>query len=208
MNCSPFMEICSISGDIIQPLRFPGQYYDEETRLHYNWHRYYKPEWGRYVEPEMFTYGELKTNSILNGEVLQYLRNQEIFLINNFRPMYIFSLSSKNLIWNTPPGGKVLLDSLLEEYIKIPQAINLYSYSLNNPLIYTDPSGVYLGKSTINICKSLSQGECGYVASFLTAYITSFGSYRGCFIKICRKKCVSVPSCTSELYCGEIYPPG
>jgi RHS repeat-associated protein len=31
-------------------LRFPGQYYDEETGLHYNWHRYYKPEWGRYVE--------------------------------------------------------------------------------------------------------------------------------------------------------------
>jgi len=52
MNCSPFMEICSINGDIIQPLRFPGQYYDEETSLHYNWNRYNKPEWGRYVEPD------------------------------------------------------------------------------------------------------------------------------------------------------------
>ena len=30
-------------------LRFPGQYYDEETGLHYNWHRYYSPELGRYI---------------------------------------------------------------------------------------------------------------------------------------------------------------
>ena len=30
-------------------LRFPGQYYDEETGLHYNYFRYYDPETGRYI---------------------------------------------------------------------------------------------------------------------------------------------------------------
>ncbi len=29
-------------------LRFPSQYFDEETELHYNWQRYYNPEIGRY----------------------------------------------------------------------------------------------------------------------------------------------------------------
>ncbi len=31
------------------PLRFPGQYFDVETGLHYNRHRYYNPGTGRYV---------------------------------------------------------------------------------------------------------------------------------------------------------------
>ena len=29
--------------------RFPGQYFDKETNLHYNYFRYYEPETGRYI---------------------------------------------------------------------------------------------------------------------------------------------------------------
>ncbi len=32
--------------------RFPGQYYDQETGLHYNYYRYYDPTTGRYVTPD------------------------------------------------------------------------------------------------------------------------------------------------------------
>jgi RHS repeat-associated protein len=34
------------------PLRFPGQYHDPETRLHYNLHRYYDPAAARYLTPD------------------------------------------------------------------------------------------------------------------------------------------------------------
>ncbi|MFE7624389.1 RHS repeat-associated core domain-containing protein [Streptomyces sp. NPDC057509] len=34
------------------PLRFPGQYFDPESGLHYNRHRHYDPESGRYLSPD------------------------------------------------------------------------------------------------------------------------------------------------------------
>ncbi|WP_107097266.1 DUF6531 domain-containing protein, partial [Streptomyces sp. NBRC 110028] len=34
------------------PLRFPGQYFDPETGLHYNFHRYYDPDSARYLSPD------------------------------------------------------------------------------------------------------------------------------------------------------------
>ncbi len=34
------------------PLRFPGQYFDRATGLHYNYFRYYDPETARYTTPD------------------------------------------------------------------------------------------------------------------------------------------------------------
>jgi RHS repeat-associated protein len=42
-----------ISTEAVEnPHRFPGQYYDPETGLHYNYFRYYDPTTGRYVTPD------------------------------------------------------------------------------------------------------------------------------------------------------------
>jgi RHS repeat-associated protein len=39
-------------GGAATPLRFPGQYADPETGLHYNLHRYYDPVTGSYLSPD------------------------------------------------------------------------------------------------------------------------------------------------------------
>lgn len=49
---TPFGEAISITGIITNNLRFPGQYYDAETGLNYNYFRDYNPVVGRYVESD------------------------------------------------------------------------------------------------------------------------------------------------------------
>jgi RHS repeat-associated protein len=39
-------------SEIDNPLRFQGQYFDSETGLHYNRHRYYNPGTGRFLTPD------------------------------------------------------------------------------------------------------------------------------------------------------------
>ncbi len=40
------------SSTVDNPLRLPGQYFDAETGLHYNFHRHYDPEIGRYLQTD------------------------------------------------------------------------------------------------------------------------------------------------------------
>ena len=42
----------SPDSTLVNNLCLPGQYFDSETGLHYNWHRYYEPELGRYLTPD------------------------------------------------------------------------------------------------------------------------------------------------------------
>ncbi|MER5388801.1 RHS repeat-associated core domain-containing protein [Saccharopolyspora sp. NPDC002686] len=50
VNRTPLWGSSATSGPT--PLRFPGQYFDEETGLHYNFFRYYDPVLARYLSPD------------------------------------------------------------------------------------------------------------------------------------------------------------
>jgi RHS repeat-associated protein len=49
---APFGEVTLRTEQVMQPLRFPGQYADPETGLHPNWHRDYDPALGRYIQSD------------------------------------------------------------------------------------------------------------------------------------------------------------
>jgi RHS repeat-associated protein len=46
-----------LSEPVTNNLRFPGQYFDAETQLHYNDRRYYDPETGRYITRDPLGFG-------------------------------------------------------------------------------------------------------------------------------------------------------
>jgi RHS repeat-associated protein len=48
----PFGEVSITTSDITNNLRFPGQYFDAETGLNYNYERDYNPTLDRYVEAD------------------------------------------------------------------------------------------------------------------------------------------------------------
>ncbi|CAM2874743.1 MULTISPECIES: RHS repeat-associated core domain-containing protein [Vibrio harveyi group] len=70
---SPFGKATVTTEQIKFNLRFPGQYFDAETGLHYNWHRYYDPSLGRYLQSDRLglfdgvdTYGYVHGNPLLS----------------------------------------------------------------------------------------------------------------------------------------------
>lgn len=57
-----------------EPLRFPGQYFDQETGLHYNYFRDYDPSTGRYIESDPIGLdGGLNTYSYSELNPLRYI---------------------------------------------------------------------------------------------------------------------------------------
>ncbi|MFV8382836.1 RHS repeat-associated core domain-containing protein [Vibrio parahaemolyticus] len=70
---TPFGRASVTTEQVTFNIRFPGQYFDAETGLHYNWHRYYDPSLGRYLQSDRLglfdgvdTYGYLHGNPLLS----------------------------------------------------------------------------------------------------------------------------------------------
>jgi RHS repeat-associated protein len=67
----PFGAVALGQNKLTSHLRFPGQYFDEETGLYYNYHRHYDPSLGRYIESDPIGLaGGLNTYGYVDGDPL------------------------------------------------------------------------------------------------------------------------------------------
>jgi RHS repeat-associated protein len=69
------------SSTVENNLRFPGQYFDAETGLHYNFHRYYDPATGRYTQtdPIGFAAGDSNLYRYVGGNAVNGIDPRGLF---------------------------------------------------------------------------------------------------------------------------------
>ncbi|MCK4815486.1 RHS domain-containing protein, partial [bacterium] len=92
----PFGHADVIVGAIDNNFRLPGQYYDQETGLHYNYHRYYDPRTGRYLRVDPSHYLQA------NEDVIPYLLPR---LLNTPQALNLYVYCKNNPINREDPFG-------------------------------------------------------------------------------------------------------
>jgi RHS repeat-associated protein len=97
----PFGEEVAVIGLAAMPVRFPGQYADEETGFSYNYFRDYAPTLGRYIESDPIgIYGGVNTYAYVNGNPLDTVDpvglDGEPGLDDQFNPFGIFGDSTRD----------------------------------------------------------------------------------------------------------------
>ena len=83
-----------LTSTVPNNLRFAGQYYDQESGLHYNWHRYYDPRTGRYMTQDPI--------GLIRGvNLFSYAMNNPLYWIDPFglKEMYFWDYLPD---WKTP----------------------------------------------------------------------------------------------------------
>jgi RHS repeat-associated protein len=116
---TPFGEAAITTQIVENNIRFPGQYFDQETNLHYNYFRYYDPSTGRYLrsdpigllydfsDPQLSLSVELSLVSVSATPINNILNHTYAYVDNNpaikSDPSGLFS-TGFNANWlNTPP---------------------------------------------------------------------------------------------------------
>jgi len=125
--------------------RFPGQYFDQETNLHYNYFRYYEPETGRYISPDPI--------GLAGGvNVWGYVGQNPLSLID---PYGLFELPvlSQNFVDATAGFGDA-----------ISSGFGLFDTSLSE-----------LARKAINVNNSVNQCSTAYSGGRYAGYGLSFG---------------------------------
>ncbi len=129
-----FGEVNITTDTIVNNFRFPGQYFDAESDLYYNYFRYYNPGTGRYLREDP-----------LNFTNVQIIKNNPYQHIS-------YSLA-----------GQFLFQYALMN----PGFLNVYKYTQNNPINWTDPEGNVAWVATGAVAGAVAGAAGGAIGGLL-----------------------------------------
>jgi RHS repeat-associated protein len=83
------------SSSVTNNIRLPGQYFDQETRLHYNYHRYYDPKTGRYLTPDPLHLGAIQiAKQSLRSKIFALALYQEGLSSPEVLNLYLYAVNN------------------------------------------------------------------------------------------------------------------
>ncbi len=106
-NSAPNEDVDQDSNLTTINLRFPGQYYDQESGLHYNWNRYYDPRTGRYVTSDPIGFeGGLNTYAYVDSVGEPFAPELNTYLYAHANPLrFIDPKGLSSIVYNGGSGS-------------------------------------------------------------------------------------------------------
>jgi len=162
-----FGETTEIVNLVANPLRFPGQYEDNETGLHYNYFRYYDPEIGRYISSDpigleggvnTFLYTFANPNAFLDPKDLKIwvcYRKVRIKALEDYNHTYFWNDKKKSCCGRAP-----FADPFKDCFEKGPKNI----YNPDGDECYPVAGSEGIEEKIINCCKK--RGKKGIYVPF------------------------------------------
>ncbi len=132
------------NSSVVNNIRLPGQYYDQETGLHYNYHRYYNPKTGRYLRADPI--------GLVGGiNLYPYVQNNPILLID---PLGLIDWDEIKKAFKRPEDSAIRTAVQLLDIVPIPHPV----YQISMEVSAAITTGIDIWVADVSWYRKLAAG--------------------------------------------------